>query len=165
MNEALFVNAHSRESAVDSVVNRFQDLINPQRKRAGRGHGRKQGGGAGSDEASRRAGRGGDTPRERNLCFRGDRAVDAGPLFAAADDERLRFQADGGVTGNDRAGCAHATLRSKRAAGIAAMGEAIARMENAPAIHQQIYSAATGDEKALPDAVKMSVKEWIMQGE
>ena len=235
MNEAMFVNAHSQESAVDSVVNRFRDLIMERKLKPGdqipsesvlaEGMGVSRGSVREAMKILAALGvveirRGNGTYVSGEI---GRSMLDPFLLRLMMNDYDSRQMAE--FREMIELDVARAILRNQSAEGIAAMGEAIGRMEKVPAeegveearwaeldlafhlamgkatgnvlieqlyafilrffeptirqtyrhlgnraraldIHRQIYhAAAAGDEKALLDAVKMSIKEWIIQGE
>ncbi len=235
MNEALFVNAHSQESAVDSVVNRFRDLIMQRKLKPGdqipnesvlaEGMGVSRGSVREAMKILAALGvveirRGNGTYISEDI---GRSMLDPFLLRLMMNDYNSRQMAE--FREMIELDVARAILRNQSAQGIRAMEEAIGRMEKAPAeeameeerwaeldlafhlamgkatgnvlieqlyafilrffeptirqtyrhagnrahalaIHRQIYNAAAaGDEKALLDAVKMSIEEWIIQGE
>ena len=235
MEEELFANVHSRESAVDSVVNRFRELLMQRKLKPGdqipsesvlaENMGVSRGPVREAMKVLAALGvveirRGNGTYISENI---GRSVLDPFLLRLMMNDYDSRQMAE--FREMIEMDVARAILRSGGGEGIAAMEEAIRRMEGAPvqegmeearwaemdlafhramgkatgnvlieqlyefilrffeptirqtyrhmgnrghamAIHKRIcQAAAASDEKALLDAVKMSIEEWIIQGE
>ena len=235
MDEGLFINVHSQESAVDSVVNRFRELLMQKKLKPGgqipsesvlaENMGVSRGSVREAMKILAALGvveirRGNGTYISENI---GRSMMDPFLLRLMMNDYDSRQMAE--FREMIELDVARAILRNRSGEGIMAMGEAIERMEGAPAkegveeagwaemdlafhramgkatgnvlieqlyefilrffeptirqtyrhmgnrahalaIHKRIYdAAAAGDEKALLDAVKMSIEEWIIQGE